>query len=178
VRLSPDVGERARRIRLLLFDVDGVLTDGRISFQAEMDEAKSFNARDGVGIRLAQRAGLKTGVITGRASIATHRRATELDMQDIHQRALDKLSVFNHILGKRRLSAQAVCFMGDDLVDIPIMRRVGLAAAPADADPAARQVAHFVTELDGGRGAAREVIDFILKIQGRWARVTQKYLQG
>ena len=176
MRLSPDVGERARRVRLLLFDVDGVLTDGRINFQAQLDEAKSFNARDGVGIRLAQRAGLRTGIITGRVSIATHRRAAELGMQDIHQRAFDKLSVFNHILTKRRLRARDVCFMGDDLVDIPIMKQAGLAAAPADADPEARRAAHFVTELAGGRGAAREVIEFILKVQGRWARVTGSYL--
>ena len=176
MRLSPDVGERARRVRLLLFDVDGVLTDGRIIFQGQQDEAKSFNARDGVGIRLAQRAGLRTGVITGRVSIATHRRGTELGMNEINQRAFDKLAVFNHILAKRRLSARDVCFMGDDLVDIPVMKRAGLAAAPADADPEARRAAHFVTDLEGGKGAAREVIEFILKVQGRWARVAGKYL--
>lgn len=176
MRVTADVADRARRVKLILMDVDGVLTDGRIILQAELDEAKGFDSRDGVGIRLAQRAGLATGVITGRLSIATTRRTAELKMDEFHQRVFRKEEVFDSILKARRLSASAACFIGDDLVDIPIMRRAGLAAAPADARPEALAAAQFVTSRDGGRGAVREVIDFVLKVQGQWARVTKDYL--
>ncbi len=173
--LTEDAAERARRVRLILVDVDGVLTDGRLHFQAELDEAKSFDARDGVGMRLAQRAGLLTGIITGRLSLATTRRARELGLDEVHQRVFGKLEVFESILKSRRLPEQSVCFMGDDLVDVPVMRRAGLAAAPADARPEARRAAHFVSPSPGGRGAVRDLIDFILKVQGRWTRVTGRY---
>lgn len=176
MRLTADVADRARRVKLILMDVDGVLTDGRILLQAELDEAKGFDSRDGVGIRLAQRAGLATGVITGRLSIATTRRTAELKMEEFHQRVFRKEEVFDSILKARRLPSDAVCFIGDDLVDIPIMRRAGLAAAPSDALPEAQAAAHFVTSREGGRGAVREVIDFVLKVQGHWARVTKDYL--
>jgi len=176
LRLTADVGERARRVKLILMDVDGVLTDRRIIFQAELDEAKGFDAHDGVGIKLAQRAGLMTGVITGRLSIATSRRTRELKMAEFHQRVFQKAEVLDSILKTRRLQAEAVCFIGDDLVDIPVMKAVGLAAAPADARPEAQRAAHFVTSAGSGRGAVREVIDFILKAQGAWARVTEGYL--
>ena len=176
MRLTSDVAERARRIKLVLMDVDGVLTDGRIILQAQLDEAKGFDARDGVGIRLAQRAGLKTGVITGRLSIATTRRTAELQMDEFHQRVFRKVEVFDAILKTRRMREDQICFIGDDLVDVPIMKRAGLAAAPADSRPEARRAAHFVCSRPGGRGAVREVIDFILKAQGLWARVTESYL--
>lgn len=174
--LALDAADRARRIRMILMDVDGVLTDGRIILQAEQDEAKSFDSRDGVGIRLAQRAGLLTGVITGRLSIATTRRSRELGMQEFHQRVFMKMDVYRAILKARRLRDESICFLGDDLVDIPIMKRVGLAAAPADARPEAIRVAHFVSAHEGGRGAVRDVIDFILKVQGRYRKVTAPYL--
>ncbi len=176
MRLTHDVADRARGIRMILMDVDGVMTDARIIMQAELDEAKGFDSRDGVGIRLAQKAGLMTGIITGRLSIATTRRARELDMQEFHQRVFRKIEVYQAIVKARRLKHEAVCFIGDDLVDIPVMNRVGLAAAPSDARPEARRAAHFVSSLPGGRGAVREVIDFILKAQGRWKKVTQGYL--
>ena len=176
LRLTEDVGERARRIKLILMDVDGVLTDRRIIYQAELDEAKGFDAHDGVGIKLAQRAGLLTGVITGRLSIATSRRARELKMAEFHQKVFTKLEVLDSILKARRLPAEEVCFIGDDLVDIPAMKKVGLAAAPADAKPEALRVAHLVTAAGGGRGSVREVIEFILKVQGRWAKVAGAYL--
>jgi 3-deoxy-D-manno-octulosonate 8-phosphate phosphatase (KDO 8-P phosphatase) len=176
LRLSSDVADRARRVKLILMDVDGVLTDGRIILQAEVDEAKGFDSRDGVGIRLAQKAGLLTGVITGRLSIATTRRASELRMEEYHQRVFRKVEVYDSILRARRLSPQAVCFIGDDLVDVPIMRKTGLAVAPANARPEARRVAHMVTSLEGGRGAVREAIDFILKAQGLWTEATEGYV--
>ncbi|MGH9866693.1 MAG: KdsC family phosphatase [Candidatus Polarisedimenticolia bacterium] len=176
LRLSPDAADRARRVKLILMDVDGVLTDGRIILQAEVDEAKGFDSRDGVGIRLAQKAGLVTGVITGRLSIATTRRAHELRMEEYHQRVFQKIEVYDSILKARRLRPEEACFVGDDLVDIPIMRKTGFAAAPSNARPEARQVAHFVTSGEGGRGAVREVIDFILKVQGLWGKATEGYL--
>jgi 3-deoxy-D-manno-octulosonate 8-phosphate phosphatase (KDO 8-P phosphatase) len=176
LRLTSDVGERARRIKLILMDVDGVLTDARIILQAEVDEAKGFDARDGVGIRLAQRAGLLTGVITGRLSIATSRRTRELRMEEFHQKVFRKTDVLEAILKARRMTEDQICFIGDDLVDVPVMKRAGLAACPGDARLPARRVAHFVTSEQGGRGAVREVIEFILKAQGLWARVTADYL--
>lgn len=176
MNLAPDVAERARGVKLILMDVDGVLTDRRIILQAEVDEAKGFDSHDGVGIRLAQRAGLMTGVITGRLSIATTRRVRELQMEEFHQRVFRKQDVLQAILKARRIAARSVCFIGDDLVDIPVMRAVGLAATPGDAREEARRVAHFVCSAEGGRGAVREVIDFILKAQGRWAKVTDGYL--
>lgn len=176
MRLAPDVADRARRVKLILMDVDGVLTDGRIILQAEVDEAKGFDSRDGVGIRLAQKAGLLTGVITGRLSIATTRRASELRMEEYHQRVFRKVEVYDSILRARRLPHEAVCFIGDDLVDVPIMKKAGFAVAPANARPEVKRVAHMVTSLEGGRGAVREVIDFILKVQGLWSEVTQGYV--
>ena len=178
MRLTSDLGDRARRIRMILMDVDGVLTDARIILQAEVDEAKGFDARDGVGIRLAQRAGLITGVITGRLSIATSRRTRELSMEEFHQRVFRKSDVLDAILKTRKLRLEQVCFIGDDLVDVPVMTRVGLAAAPSDARHHAARAAHFVTGAPGGRGAVREVVEFILKAQSRWAKVTKDYLQG
>jgi 3-deoxy-D-manno-octulosonate 8-phosphate phosphatase (KDO 8-P phosphatase) len=176
LRLTSDVADRARLTKLILMDVDGVLTDRRIIYQAEIDEAKGFDAHDGVGLKLAQRAGLLTGVITGRLSIATSRRTRELKMAEFHQKVFTKLEVLDSILKARRLPAEAVCFIWDDLVDIPVMKKVGLAAAPADARTEAQRVAHFVTAARGGRGAVREVIDFILKVQGRWEKVAGAYL--
>ena len=176
MRLTADAADRARRVKLILMDVDGVLTDGRIILQAEVDEAKGFDSRDGVGIRLAQKAGLLTGVITGRLSIATTRRASELQMEEYHQRVFQKLEVYETILRARKLGSDAVCFIGDDLVDVPIMKATGFAAAPSNARPEAYRAAHFVTAQAGGRGAVREVIDFILKVQGLWAKVTEGYV--
>ncbi len=176
MRLTADAADRARRVKLILMDVDGVLTDGRIILQAEVDEAKGFDSRDGVGIRLAQKAGLLTGVITGRLSIATTRRASELQMEEYHQRVFQKLEVYESILRARKLGSEAVCFIGDDLVDVPIMKATGFAAAPSNAVHEAYRAAHFVTAQAGGRGAVREVIDFILKVQGLWGKVTEGYV--
>lgn len=176
MRLTDDVANRARRVKMILMDVDGVLTDRRIIYQAQLDEAKAFDAHDGVALKLAQRAGLLTGIITGRLSIATSRRARELKMVEFHQKVFTKIEVLDSILKARRLSPESICFIGDDLVDIPVLRKVGFAAAPADARAEAQRVAHFVTASEGGRGAVRDVVDFILKVQGRWAKVAGAYL--
>ncbi len=169
------VEERAREIRMILMDVDGVLTDGRLLFSADPEEGKFFDVRDGVGIHLARKVGLLTGIITGRKSEAVRRRAEELFMDEIHQKALDKLPVYEKILKKRSLRDREICYVGDDWVDIPILRRVGLAVTPADADPDTSRFAHHQTRRPGGRGAIREVIEIILRAQGKWQPLLDRY---
>ena len=149
-------------------DVDGVLTDGKILFIGSNQEAKAFNAKDGVALRLARQLGLRTGVISGRAGSAIVRRARELDMDEVHLKTRDKLGVYREILRRRRLSDSEVCYIGDDLVDLPVLARAGMSVAVADAHPEVQRRAGFVTLAPGGQGAVREVVDAILKAQGRW----------
>jgi YrbI family 3-deoxy-D-manno-octulosonate 8-phosphate phosphatase len=174
---APEVLARAGRVRLVLLDVDGVLTDGRIHFGHGGDEGRSFHSRDGVGVRLGQRAGLAFGLISGRHSAAVASRAAELDIREVHQGVRDKTACLETILARLEVAPEAVCFVGDDLVDIPVMRRVGLAAAPGDAAPEAREVADYVTAAGGGRGAVREVVDLLLRASGRWQDVTRSFLE-
>ena len=174
-RPSGDVLDRARRVRLVLLDSDGVLTDGRIIVTSDGTEARCFDVRDGHGIRMGQDAGLSFGVISGRESRALTARAEELGFDEIHQRVHDKLGLVRELLARRELDPRAVCFMGDDLIDVPAMRYCGLAVAPADAIGEVRDVAHHVTEREGGRGAVREVIDLLLRAGGSWDKVTARY---
>lgn len=167
---------RAKKIRMILMDVDGVLTDGRILLFDNHREIKSFDVKDGVAIHLARRAGLLTGVITGRSSEAVRLRAQELKLDEVHQNALDKLPVYRKILAKHSLSDEEVCYMGDDWVDIPILRRVGFAVVPSDADPEAKKQAHLQTRSAGGRGAVRETVDIILRAQGKRDAILSRYL--
>ena len=173
---TPDIDARAKRIKLLLMDCDGVLTDGRLWLMADGDEQKTFHARDGQGISLLQRAGLKTGIITGRTSSAVERRAQDLKMPYVRQQAKDKIKALDEILGEAGVSADECAYIGDDVADIPVMHRVGLAVAVADAVPETKQAAHYVTELKGGHGAVREVCDLILKAQGKWDEVMERFL--
>lgn len=168
---------RAARVRVVLLDADGVLTDGRIFVGAAGEDGRSFFARDGLGVRLGQQAGLTFGIISGRRSRAVAERAAELDIVEIHQGIGDKNACLDDLLRRRELSGEELCFVGDDLVDVPVMRRVGLAAAPADAAPEAREAAHFVAEARGGRGAVREIVEFLLRASGAWQRVTKPYLE-
>ncbi len=158
---------RARAVSLVLMDVDGVMTDGGILFVEGGSEGRIFDAKDGVGVWLLRRAGLITGVISGRTSQAVRRRARELGIEEIHLKVQDKLRAYEEILHRRRLRDEAVCFIGDDLVDLPVLRRAGLSAAPADAHPFVRREAALVTRAPGGRGAIREVADLILDTQGK-----------
>src|ERR1700681_810060 len=169
------VERRARHIKLLLMDCDGVLTDGRLELLENGDEQKTFHARDGQGISLLQRAGLKTGIISGRTSSAVERRAQDLGMTYVRQSATDKLEALDEILALAQLSLHECAFIGDDLADIPVMQRVELAVAVADAVAETKQVAHLVTEQRGGQGAIREVTDFILKAQGRWDELMKRF---
>ena len=162
------LNRRASRIKLLLMDCDGVLTDGRLELLANGDEQKTFHARDGQGISLFHLAGLKTGIISGRTSSAVERRAQDLGMTYVRQYARDKIEALDEILALAKVSVHECAFIGDDLADIAVMRRVEFAVAVADAVEETKQAAHFITEQKGGHGAVREVTDFILKSQGRW----------
>ena len=166
---------RCQPIELILSDVDGVLTTGRIIFDNQGIETKQFHIRDGVGIRLWQRAGYRFGVITGRSSHVVKIRAAELGVEIVRQTAEDKLPVAQEILAQLELKPEQVCYIGDDLPDVPLLRFVGLAVAVADACPETRAAAHHVTQLAGGLGAVRETIETILKAHRRWDDLIQKY---
>jgi 3-deoxy-D-manno-octulosonate 8-phosphate phosphatase (KDO 8-P phosphatase) len=160
--------DRARRIRLLLLDVDGVLTNGKIVVHADGTESKTFDIRDGTGIVLAQKAGVRVGLLSARHSAATTERAQQLRISIVRQGALDKLATYQELLAELELDDHDVAFMGDDLLDLPVLGRVGLAGAPADAVPEVRAVAHWVSQARGGDGAVRELAEVLLKAQDRW----------
>ncbi len=160
--------ERARRVRLVLLDVDGVLTDGKILVHADGTESKTFDIRDGTGIVLAQKAGVRVGFLSARQSAATTERAHQLRIAIVRQGALDKLATYEALLAELGLEDHDVAFMGDDLLDLPVLGRVGLAAAPADAVPEVKATAHWVSRSRGGDGAVRELTEVVLKSQDRW----------
>jgi 3-deoxy-D-manno-octulosonate 8-phosphate phosphatase (KDO 8-P phosphatase) len=169
---------RARPISLVLMDVDGVMTDGGILFIDSGSEGRIFDAKDGVGIWLLRRAGLLTGVISGRTSPAVRRRARELRMDEIHLKVRDKLTVYEEIRTRRGLEDAEISFIGDDVVDLPLLERVGLPVAPADAHPAALRAARMITSAPGGHGAIREVADFVLQSQGKLSRIGSRGGRG
>ena len=169
--------DRARKIRLILMDADGVLTDGRIIVFADGNDARSYHARDGLAVRVGQSGGLAFGVISGRESKAVAARAQELDFVEIHQRVAAKGPLLEEIARRRKLSPEEICFIGDDIVDVPAFRRCGLAVAPSDADPEVFAYVHHVGAKAGGRGIVREVVDLVLKASGSWAAATASYLK-
>lgn len=171
-----EIQERAARIQLLLMDCDGVLTDGRIWVLEEGGDQKTFHTRDGLGIELLHRAGLKSGIISGRTSDAVERRARGLGMSFVRQGCEEKRKAFAETLREADVTNAEVAFIGDDLNDVPLMLQSGLGVAVADAAPEARERAHYVTNARGGRGAVREVVELILKSQGRWDDLVKKYL--
>jgi 3-deoxy-D-manno-octulosonate 8-phosphate phosphatase (KDO 8-P phosphatase) len=162
--------KRCRVVRLLMSDVDGVLTDGAVTYAAGGAETKQFHVRDGLGVGLAHRVGLRTGVLSGRRSDVVARRAEELGMAFVIQGVSDKLAALCELLQKENLRLEHVAFMGDDLLDIPVMDAVALSAAPADAPKEVRARAHFVSGAMGGRGCLREFIEEILHARGEWER--------
>jgi 3-deoxy-D-manno-octulosonate 8-phosphate phosphatase (KDO 8-P phosphatase) len=166
-----EVVRRAADVRLLLLDCDGVLTDGGITPVVVGDELKSFHTHDGHGLVM-----LRSGIISGRTSRLVETRAADLGIKYVRQGALDKISVFESLLAEASIEPTHVAYVGDDVVDIPLMRRSRLAVAVADATPDTRDAAHYVTRLPGGRGAVREVCELILKSQGRWDELMKKYL--
>jgi len=163
-----DVAERARRVRLLLFDVDGVLTDASVVIGGGR-ETKTFSVRDGAAISWARQSGLEIGILSGRPSEATTSRATELGIELVIQEGPNKRDAFTRMLAERAIDAAEVAYMGDDLVDLPVLSRAGLSAAPADAVPEVAELAHWVSTKPGGRGAVREFIELVLKARGEWA---------
>lgn len=167
---------RARSLRMILLDVDGVLTDGTIGVSGQGDETKSFFIRDGAAIVWAQKAGLDVGLLSGRASEATTRRANELKLTTVIQGQLDKRAAYLDLVKSRGLKDDHVAYMGDDLLDLPVLIRVGLAAAPGDACADVQQRVHYVTRASGGRGAVREFIELILRGRGRWDALVRAHL--
>jgi 3-deoxy-D-manno-octulosonate 8-phosphate phosphatase (KDO 8-P phosphatase) len=159
---------RAARLRLLLFDVDGVLTDGSVSIGESGSESKAFFIRDGAALVWARREGVKLGLLSGRPSGATTRRAAELGISITVQGVADKGEAYAEILRANSLGDEHVAYMGDDLLDLPVLARVGLSAAPADAVDEVRARVHWVSAHGGGRGAVREFIELVLKARGRW----------
>jgi 3-deoxy-D-manno-octulosonate 8-phosphate phosphatase (KDO 8-P phosphatase) len=174
----PTLRERARKIRMLIMDVDGVLTDGRIIQDCHGHELKMFDVKDGHGIVMAHRAKLRTGLISGRASETIARRAEELGIELVFQKIWNKLEVYEKILVDTALTPAEVAYIGDDLVDIPLLRRVGLAMAVADAVDEVKAVCHFITQRPGGQGAVREVIELILRAQGQWDTLLERYTKA
>ena len=171
-----EVESRAARVRLLLLDCDGVLTDGRITPVEGGEELKSFHTHDGHGLVMLHRAGLRSGIISGRKSRLVELRAADLGVSFVRQGALNKVEAFESLLGEAGVEASHAAYVGDDVVDIPLMRRCGLAVAVADATEETRAAAHHVTRLPGGFGAVREVCELILKAQGRWEELMKRYL--
>jgi len=161
-----DIHARARRIRLAIFDVDGVLTDGALSFSSSGEELKVFNVLDGHGMKLLQSSGVTLAIITSRASPAVAERMRNLDIDLLFQGAQDKLAAFNQLIARQGIAAEAASFIGDDLQDVPVMRNCGLAASVPAAPAAVRRHAHYVTRARGGRGAARELCELIMYAQG------------
>jgi 3-deoxy-D-manno-octulosonate 8-phosphate phosphatase (KDO 8-P phosphatase) len=170
------IAERAARVRLILFDVDGVLTDGKLLVHADGSESKVFDIKDGTGIVWAQRLGLTVGFLSARSSAATAQRAAQLGITLVHQGVPSKLETYEQIADSLMLDDDEIAYMGDDILDLPVLARVGLAAAPADAAADVRSRVHWVAAARGGAGAARELIELILHAQGRWESVLATYL--
>jgi 3-deoxy-D-manno-octulosonate 8-phosphate phosphatase (KDO 8-P phosphatase) len=166
---------RARTIRMLVLDVDGVLTDGRLFYGPDGQALTAFHILDGHGIAMAIRAGLSLAIVTGRESEAVARRAREMGIREIHQKATDKLPVFEGLLAKSGLDASQAACMGDDLPDLPLLRRAGLAITVPDAVDEVRAAAHYVTRRPGGQGAVREAVELLLKSQSHWPAVLERY---
>lgn len=176
VTLPPMNRARLKKIRCLLMDVDGVLTDGKLHFTSEGNEFKTFDVQDGHGISMAQRAGLMIGFISGRVSKATARRAKDLRVNIVLQKPSNKMQMVEQVKRKYGFRNEQIAFIGDELVDLPVLRRVGFAVAVPNATNEVKRVAHYVTRRHGGDGAVRELIEMILKAQGSWQKVIAKYM--
>lgn len=176
------ITELASRIKLLLMDVDGVLTNGKLfnvpDAAGKMVETKGFDSQDGIALQWLSWKGIRTGVISGRESPATEERARQVKMTYVYQGHIEKVPILEEILRDARIDASQVAYVGDDLTDVVIMRRVGLAIAPANAREEVKQAAHFVTRASGGEGAVREVVELLMKAQGLWAEILRHYEIG
>ncbi len=172
----PDIHERILPVAMLLLDVDGVLTDGSIVYSDSGEEIKSFNVRDGLGLRMLMDAGITVGIVTGRSSGALLKRCENLGIDLIYHGVKDKLAVLETLLREKGLSADAVAFAGDDLPDIRIMKAVGFPVAVANADSLVKSTALYITDSPGGRGAVRDICELILKTKGLWTHCVERFL--
>ena len=167
--------ERASRIKMIIMDVDGTLTDGTLLILPDGEELTSYNVKDGTGILLARVAGLKTGIITGKTSKSLEKRAEKLKIEEIYQGILDKKKVLSKILEKHNLDPDQIAYIGDDLGDLEVIKSVGLAGAVADAHPEIKKHSHFICKNAGGKGAVREFIEFILEAQNKWQTIEENF---
>ncbi len=174
-QIDRELRDRIARVKLMIFDVDGVLTDGRVIYLDNGTEMKEFDVQDGHGIKLLQRAGLEVALITGRACPAVEHRARGLGIQRVHQGIKVKLETYRQLLADTGYAEHETGYMGDDLIDIPVMRRAGFSVAVPNASPHVLPYAHYITQASGGRGAAREVCEMILKAKDLWDSVTSHY---
>lgn len=173
---TPELTARAQHIRLLLFDVDGVLTDGRLLLGADGHESKRYHIRDGTALVWARQTGLLTGLLSARASASTTERARQLGVSIVRQGADDKLTAYEELLAEHGLNDAEVAYMGDDVLDLPVLQRVALSAAPADAVPDVTARVDWTSRARGGEGAVREFVEEVLRAQGRWDALLSRYL--
>jgi 3-deoxy-D-manno-octulosonate 8-phosphate phosphatase (KDO 8-P phosphatase) len=178
IKIAPGLKKRAAKIKVILMDVDGTITDGSVTLLSQPDgsalEIKTFDAHDGQGLTLGRTAGLRMGVITGRESPALRRRMKELNVEFVYEKQPQKIAAYEEVLQKANVREDEVAYLGDDLPDLTVMKRVGLAVAVGDAVPEVKNAAHFVTQKTGGKGAARELIELILKSKGIWEQMIDK----
>jgi 3-deoxy-D-manno-octulosonate 8-phosphate phosphatase (KDO 8-P phosphatase) len=173
--VKKNINEKLKKIKILILDVDGVMTDGRIIMDDEGRELKNFDVRDGHGLKVLQRYGIKVALLTGRKSKVVEYRAKDLDIKDVYQKVFNKKEVFEKILMKHKLSADEAAYMGDDIIDIPVLNRAGFSVAVADALDVVKKSVDYITKNKGGRGAVREVCEMILQAQGKWQEIAAKY---
>lgn len=175
-KFNPDFKKKLAKISMLLLDVDGVLTDGSIVYTDSGEELKTFNVRDGLGIRMLMDAGITVGIITGRSSGALLKRCENLGIGLVFQGVKDKLEVLKKILDTFELTTESIAFAGDDLPDIRIMKAAGFSIAVANADPAVKSVSDYITEKEGGNGAVREICELILKAKDMWDKTMERFI--
>jgi 3-deoxy-D-manno-octulosonate 8-phosphate phosphatase (KDO 8-P phosphatase) len=173
--MKKNLREKLKNIKMLILDVDGVMTDGRVIMDDSGREIKNFDVRDGHGIKLIQRYGIEVALLTGRKSEAVKHRARDLEIKEVYQKVFNKKEVFAEILRKNKLESSEVAFIGDDIVDIPVLKAAGFSVAVADALDIVKKTVHYVTQNKGGHGAVREVCEMLLQAQGKWPEVAAKY---
>ena len=173
--MNKKMKEKLKEIKMLILDVDGVMTDGKIIMDDEGRQLKNFDVRDGHRLKIIQRYGIKVAILTGRKSEVVNHRAYDLEIKEIYQGALNKKEVFQEILLRHNLAASAVAYMGDDIIDIPVLRQVGFSAAVADAVDVVKKSVDYVTRNKGGHGAVGELCEMILRAQNKWTEIAEKY---
>jgi 3-deoxy-D-manno-octulosonate 8-phosphate phosphatase (KDO 8-P phosphatase) len=176
-RVNAEVRARVEQVKILVLDVDGVMTDGRLIYNDDGTESKAFDVRDGHGIKMLNQAGIETALISGRSSPLVKKRAADLGITEVAQGVRDKVPILKKVLSKKNLKLEEVAFVGDDVVDLNVMSRVGFAVVVADASEYLFDTAHYMTLAPGGRGAVREVAELILGVQGLWNKVARPYFE-